>query len=213
MKKTNSILNEGAVRELLSSYAREGRLMEAAPEIMMQVSHELKSIMKALNKVENLGLGIGGNVPPAPKPQKPFEFSEYTFLYECEDSSRNSRLIALFNALKQLEWIHSGTPQKQFIDLFSGENLYHRIRWTGTKQNLAYFFKLLINDKKYVRTTHARIWMTVRSHFVQHNGKPFEDDMKDQQIPVGRNQRLVVFLTELLNPNRTIPSMKDLLEG
>lgn len=104
---------------------------------------------------------------------KRFDFSDATFLYECMDESRNKRLMALFTGLMQLGWIDPRISQRKFIELFSGEPLYHRIRWTGSKQHLAYLFKLLIREKMYVRTTHARIWITVRSHFVMANGKPF----------------------------------------
>jgi len=194
-----SILNEKGVRALLDQYAREGRLLEAAPAIMAQVSKELRAMMKNLN-------------PTVPQPStinhKPFSFSDSTFMYECCDETRNQRLVALFNGLKQLGWIDARTPQKQFIDLFSGEPLYHRIHWTGSKQHLAYFFKILINEKKYVRTTHARIWMTVRSHFVQDGGMPFEEDMKDQQIPGDKPSRIILMLVELLNPSVALPKFR-----
>ena len=137
---------------------------------------------------------------------KRFDFSDATFLYECMDESRNQRLMALFTGLKQLGWIDPKTSQRQFIDIFSGEPLYHRIRWTGSKQHLAYLFKLLIREKMYVRTTEARIWITVRSHFVQANGKPFDPDMNAQQVPGAKPQRLIRLLAELLNPYSALPS-------
>lgn len=138
--------------------------------------------------------------------KKTFDFSDATFLYECLDESRNLRLMALFNGLKQLGWIDPKTSQKQFIDLFSGEPLYHRIKWTGSKQHLAYLFKVLIRQKMYVHTTEARIWITVRSHFVQSNGKPFEADMNAQQIPGAKPSRLIRMLAEFLNPSSALPS-------
>lgn len=137
---------------------------------------------------------------------KGFAFSDATFLYECLDETRNQRLMALFNGLKQLGWIDPRTPQKQFIDIFSGEPLYHRIKWTGSKQHLAYLFKLLISKKMYVRTTHARIWVTVRSHFVMANGQVFESDMNAQQKPGERPSQIITLLAELLNPGSALPS-------
>lgn len=137
---------------------------------------------------------------------KHFDFSDATFIYECMDASRNQRLMALFNGLKQLGWIDHKTSQQQFIDLFSGEPLYHRVKWTGSKQHLAYLFKLLVRDKMYIRTTEARIWQTVRSHFVQANGQPFEADMNAQQIPGAKPSRLIRMLAEFLNPSSALPS-------
>ena len=140
------------------------------------------------------------------KHTKGFAFSDATFLYECLDETRNQRLMALFNGLKQLGWIDPKTSQQQFIDLFSGEPLYHRVKWTGSKQHLAYLFKVLIRQKMYVRTTEARIWITVRSHFVQANGQPFEADMNAQQVPGAKPSRLILLLAELLNTSSALPS-------
>lgn len=137
---------------------------------------------------------------------KRFDFSDATFLYECMDATRNQRLMALFNGLKQLGWIDPKTSQQQFIDIFSGEPLYHRIRWTGSKMHLAYLFKLLVDKKKYIRTTHARIWITVRSHFVMHDGKPFDHHMNSQPMPGDRPARTILLLAELLNPSYALPS-------
>lgn len=137
---------------------------------------------------------------------KRFDFSDATFLYECMDETRNQRLVALFNGLKQLGWIDSKTSLKQFIDLFSGEPLYHRVKWTGSKQHLAYLFKVLIRQKMYVRTTHARIWITVRSHFVMANGRVFDDDMNAQQKPGARPSQIIILLAEFLNPASALPS-------
>ncbi len=139
---------------------------------------------------------------------KNFDFSDATFLYECMDESRNQRLMALFTGLMQLGWIDPRISQRKFIELFSGEPLYHRIRWTGSKQHLAYLFKFLIREKMFVRTTHARIWITVRSHFVMANGKPFDSDMNAQQVPGDRPAKLIALLAELLNPSAKLPRIK-----
>lgn len=142
------------------------------------------------------------------KPSKRFEFSDSTFLYECLDETRNQRLTALYVGLKQLNLIDQRTPQKQFIDLFSGEPLYHRIKWTGGKAQLAYLFKQLIKQKKYVTTPGSRIWLTVRSHFVQVSGQPFDEDIKAQQMPGEKPGANLDFLIELLNPEKTLPSVR-----
>lgn len=139
---------------------------------------------------------------------KRFDFSDATFLYECMDESRNQRLMALFTGLMQLGWIDPRISQRKFIELFSGEPLYHRIRWTGSKQHLAYLFKFLIREKMFVHTTHARIWITVRSHFVMANGRPFDSDMNAQQVPGDRPAKLIALLAELLNPSAKLPRIK-----
>ena len=179
-----------------------------APEILAKldaIEKACKDLRKVvLDSVNTETLKHSGSL----KPSKKFEYQDSTFLYECMDETRNQRLTALYVGLKQLNLIDPCTPQKQFIDLFSGEPLYHRIKWTGGKAQLAYLFKQLIKQKKYVTTPGSRIWLTVRSHFVQVSGQPFEEDIKAQQMPGEKPVANLDFLIELLNPGKTLPSVR-----
>ena len=47
---------------------------------------------------------------------------------------------------------------------------------------------------------HARIWTTVRSHFVQPDGQPFDDNLKDQQVPGEKTARIIQAFIRLLDP-------------
>ena len=168
----------------------------------------LEKAYKELRKVVLDGVNTSAPKKPAPRPSKKFEYKDSTFLYECMDETRNQRLSALYVGLKQLNLIDQRTQQKQFIDLFSGQPLYHRIRWTGGKAQLAYLFKQLIKQKKYVTTPGSRIWLTVRSHFVQLSGQPFGEDIKAQQMPGEKPAASLDLLVELLNPGKAIPSVR-----
>lgn len=202
-----------------------------APEILAKLD-AIEKACKDLRKLVLQGLNVlefqCSNVPNTPetlkpalrlgsgqteatgtlKPSKKFEYNDSTFLYECIDETRNQRLTALFVGLKQLQMIDERTSQKQFIDLFSGQPLYHRIKWTGGKAQLAYLFKQLIKQKKYVTTPGSRIWITVRSHFVQVTGQPFDEDIKAQQMPGEKPAANIDFLVELLNPGKALPSVR-----
>ena len=178
-----------------------------APEILAKLD-AIEKACKELRKVVLDSVTLNASQKPTSKPSKRFEFSDSTFLFECLDETRNQRLTALYVGLKQLNLIDPRTPQKQFIDLFSGEPLYHRIKWTGGKAQLAYLFKQLIKQKKYVTTPGSRIWLTVRSHFVQVSGQPFEEDIKAQQMPGEKPVANLDFLIELLNPGKTLPSVR-----
>ena len=168
----------------------------------------LEKAYKELRKVVLDGVDTSAPKKPAPRPAKKFEYKDSTFLYECMDETRIQRLSALYVGLKQLNLIDQRAQQKQFIDLFSGQSLYHRIRWTGGKAQLAYLFKQLIKQKKYVTTPGSRIWLTVRSHFVQASGQPFDEDIKAQQMPGKKPAAMLDFLIDLLNPAKTLPSVR-----
>ena len=178
-----------------------------APEILAKLD-ALEKAYKELRKVVLDGVNTSAPKKPAPRPSKKFEYQDSTFLYECMDETRNQRLSALYVGLKQLNLIDQRTQQQQFIDLFSGQPLYHRIRWTGGKAQLAYLFKQLIKQKKYVTTPGSRIWLTVRSHFVQQSGQPFDEDIKSQQMPGKKPAAMLDFLIDLLNPAKTLPSVR-----
>lgn len=178
-----------------------------APEILAKLD-VLEKAYKELRKVVLDGVDTSAHKKPTPRPSKKFEYKDSTFLYECMDETRNQRLSALYVGLKQLNLIDQRTQQKQFIDLFSGQSLYHRIRWTGGKAQLAYLFKQLIKQKKYVTTPGSRIWLTVRSHFVQASGQPFDEDIKSQQIPGKKPAAMLDLLVDILNPAKTLPSVR-----
>ena len=178
-----------------------------APEILAKLD-ALEKAYKELRKVVLDGVNTNAPKKPAPRPSKKFEYKDSTFLYECMDETRNQRLSALYVGLKQLNLIDQRTQQKQFIDLFSGQPLYHRIRWTGGKAQLAYLFKQLIKQKKYVTTPGSRIWLTVRSHFVQASGQPFDEDIKAQQMPGKKPAAMLDLLVDILNPAKTLPSVR-----
>lgn len=177
-----------------------------APGILAKLD-AIEKACKELRKVVLDSVRPHGTTNPS-KPPKKFEYSDSTFLFECMDETRNQRLTALFVGLKQLKLIDERTSQKQFIDLFSGQRLYHRIKWTGGKAQLAYLFKQLIKQKKYVTTPGSRIWITVRSHFVQVSGQPFDEDIKAQQMPGEKPAANIDFLVELLNPGKSLPSVR-----
>ena len=178
----------------------------------MKIHTKLVAFEKAYHELRKEVLDMVGHTETpmptkAPTRPKKFEFRDSTFWYECMDETRNQRLTAFFNGLKQLKLIDDRTDLQQFVDLFSGEPLFHRIKWTGGKAQLKYLFIQLIKQKKYVTTPGSRIWITVRSHFVQPNGKPFDENIKAQQMPGKRHAAELDALVEFLNPGKTLPSV------
>ena len=118
---------------------------------------------------------------------------------EQQTPVKGASMVGQFPTSNLLPPTQEKTPMKQFIDLFQGERLYHRIRWTGSKSALAYLFKQLERNGL-VTMPHARIWTTVRSHFVQPDGQPFDDNLKDQQVPGEKTARIIQAFIRLLDP-------------
>ena len=65
------------------------------------------------------------------RPKKTAERIGQTFTYRAKRGETNMRLQKFFQALKQLGWIASDTQQRDFIDLFSGDQkeIHPAARW------------------------------------------------------------------------------------
>jgi len=143
-------------------------------------------------------------------PKKIFEFKDYAFNYQCADG-RNQRLQNFFQALKQAQFIDADSDLREMVDLFSGKRSYIRIKWLKGKESLAYIFKQLINEHKYVQLGGGRIWDTVRSHFVKEDSKPWEDDLRSQKTPADKIKNLCDYIIDILNPaqNKSIRMFEE----
>ena len=138
-----------------------------------------------------------------------------TFVFKDEESAERLQLLLKgmqVKAINGTSLVGEKTIKKDIADLFSGEPAESlTIRWTGSKQHLAYFFKTIVK-KHYVRMHKGEtVWMMVRSHFVDADGKQFGDDLHDQQAPRGKSKKVMDALIEILNPNLTVKQISDKL--
>lgn len=132
-----------------------------------------------------------------------------TFIFEGDDN-KNRRLQWLYNGLRtktinNKSLIDEKTPLKAFLTLFSGQPTKEKlvIKWTGSKQQLAYFFKTITRNQYVSLPPGETLWMVVRSHFVDANGKQFGDDLHDQHTPSEKTKNVLDKLAELLNTKKT----------
>lgn len=135
-----------------------------------------------------------------------------TFIINGNDNegSTNRRLKLLHNGLtskilRNKSLIDQKTQLKSLVALFSGNPNQDvpTIKWTGSKQQLAYFCKTMIK-KDYVKLPIGEtIWMVVRSHIVDAEGKQFGDDLHDQHIPNDKTRIILDGLVELLNMKKS----------
>ncbi len=100
-------------------------------------------------------------------------------------SSESQNINLLFVELKK----HGAIPQNfqitEFKHLFSGVKVEKPIIWIGNKSDLAYLFKLLVNEKQVLMIPpNTTIWDIVDACFVDQDGNHFgKDTLRKQQKP------------------------------
>lgn len=90
----------------------------------------------------------------------------HSFYYKKFDS-KNDNLNDLHDNLKLNKFIHHETKLVHFKKIFSGKEITNQIIWTGNQSELAYFVKLIHNDKKLVEDLKQRQWEITLNCFVQ----------------------------------------------
>lgn len=92
----------------------------------------------------------------------------------------------LFKALKKCGAIPEDEKVTNFKRLFFGKTV-KTVRWFGCKNDLANFFKLLVNDKKLLELPYqSTIWDVITACFVDADGNHFT---KDQLRNSGRSKQ------------------------
>ena len=100
------------------------------------------------------------------RPKKTAEMIGKTFLYKAKRGETNNRLQKLYAVLVQMGWIAADTQQRDFIDLFTGEESYARVVWLDDVNVLAELFRELVTRKKYISLPNGySIWVMVNAHF------------------------------------------------
>lgn len=109
--------------------------------------------------------------------------------------SESDNINTLFSELKKHEAIPTDFPITEFKHLFSGVKVANPIQWIGNKSDLAYLFKLLVNEKKVLNLPpQATIWDIVDACFVNKDGKHFgKDILRKQQTPKRTAQEIEHF--------------------
>ena len=140
------------------------------------------------------------------RPKKTAERIGQTFTYRAKRGETNMRLQKFFQALKQLGWIASDTQQRDFIDLFSGEESFVRVVWLDDVNVLAELFRELVTRKRYIQLPDGySIWVMVNAHFWNKEGnKEFGNDrLRCTTRPVDKMQT-IQWLVRLMNPNQDL---------
>lgn len=152
-------------------------------------------------------------VPPIKRgrPKKTAEKIGKTFTYKAKRGETNERLQKFYAALVQMGWIAAETQQRDFIDLFSGDESYVRVVWLDDVNVLAELFRQLVNRKKYVSLPEGySIWVMVNAHFWNKEGnKEFGNDrLRCTTAPVDKMET-IRWLVRLLDPYQDLDALFD----
>lgn len=118
-------------------------------------------------------------------------------------------------AIRNKGLIADDTKIDDLIALFQGSSCERRlvIRWTGSIQHLAYFFKSVSKLGNISLPKGKTLWTVVRSHIVDAQGKQFGENLHDQHQPQGDTLQLLNFLVDLMDakkdPNDVVEELKS----
>lgn len=186
-----------------------------------------KRVQYEIGNVENGGIGIqivngkqASSTLPSTKnktitPKKSKHFLETaTFKYRYLNTDEgNRRLYLLYQFLSReyretKSYIDSDTAPDDFCCLFSGETNNIVIIWTGSKQDLYYLIKRMVERRIINIPDNATIWTITQNHFSDRRGNIFLD-LRNQHKPK-TSAEAIEHLIDILDPAATTPA--DLTE-
>lgn len=138
-----------------------------------------------------------------------------TFIYRYlnADSTASRRLPLLYQYLSKeyhevKSYIDTDTNPNDFYSIFNGETNNNVIIWTGSKQDLYYFIKRMVERKILDIPQGQSIWNITQNHFSDRRGNIYLD-LRSQHKP--KNSALAIEqLIDILDP--AVMSADDLTE-
>lgn len=138
-----------------------------------------------------------------------------TFIYQYmnADSTASRRLPLLYQYLSKeyhevKSYIDTDTNPNDFYSIFNGETNNNVIVWTGSKQDLYYFIKRMVERKILDIPQGQSIWNITQNHFSDRRGNIYLD-LRSQHKP--KNSALAIEqLIDILDP--AVMSADDLTE-
>ena len=125
------------------------------------------------------------------------------------DSSKNMRLSEIFSRMRNQKLIDKDSNLKEFLQIFSGEEVTVRIAWTGNDNILHYLFDEWVNKRKYIPKPKGGLWKTAAARFyyrgkdkdgVYYNDPYTAEELRKTENPMNPSDDLE-FIIELLKPD------------
>ncbi|MGM9837234.1 MAG: hypothetical protein ACI30A_01945 [Paludibacteraceae bacterium] len=144
-----------------------------------------------------------------PKPKKSTFFCEtptFTYRYANARPEDARRLPLLFQYLLReyaegQSYLAPDTKPEDFYSLFYGEWADAVVAWTGSKQDLYYFIKRLLERNLICLPQNWYIWQITENHFCDRMGHPFRN-LRNQHLPK-KSVAAIERLIDLLDPAAT----------
>ena len=175
---------------------------------------ELQGHVQAINAI--LGLTVSVAHVETPKvhvtPRRigkvaPHFLETPTFKYRyLHSADGNRRLSLLYQYLcrefrETKSYIAPETTPDEFISLFDGDTNNNVVTWTGSKQDLYYFIKRMV-ERKVIDIPHSStIWTITQNHFSDRRGNIFLD-LRNQHKPK-TSAEAIERLIDILDPAAT----------
>ena len=145
---------------------------------------------------------------PSKRPNAHHFLETRTFIYRYNNArpEDSRRLPLLFQFLTKehhhtKSYLEPETKPDDFYALFNGELSDTVVTWTGSKQDLYYFIKRLIERNLIEIPQSLTIWTITQNHFSDRRGNYFED-MRNQHNPK-TSLPVIERLIDILDPAAT----------
>lgn len=149
----------------------------------------------------------GSSTRKSSKSQKP-KITSGTYRYRWIDKD-GSRIATLFQYLLKTNMIAKDTLPDDFMDIFSGKASTARVKWIAPQSYLWYMLREM-DSKKYI-TMDESIWMIASSHFLNKDGRLFDNVSFSKQKQPKKATSALDHLVELLNVKTSI-SAPDIMD-
>ena len=153
---------------------------------------------------------------PSKRPNAHHFLETRTFIYRYNNArpEDSRRLPLLFQFLTKehhhtKSYLEPETKPDDFYALFNGELSNVVVTWCGSKQDLYYFIKRLIERNLIEIPQSLTIWTITQNHFTDRRGNYFED-MRNQHNPK-TSQPTIERLIDILDPAATDTAELDYL--
>jgi len=165
-------------------------------------AHFDKDSTMTIAQVDNAEIKHPKNTTPQRKPRATKQGTKYTqATFEYIYFRQHSNLLAkLFQHLQtKAMWIADDAKPDNFMAIFEGKLCDNTIKWTGSKANLYYLIRQLVERGLISIPQGTTIWQITESHFIDKNSRHFHE-LHKQKAPK-KSTLAIDKLIDILDPS------------
>ncbi len=213
-------MNTDELKQKIAEAIASGKIQPTTLILGDNVQHKIENVEAGGIGIQIVNSGKSSNSTPltpgmtiASKKSRHFlETVTYKYRY-LNTLDGNKRLSLLYQYLireyrETKSYIAPDTKPDEFYSLFNGEANNNVITWTGSKQDLYYFIKRMVERNIVDIPQGATIWTITQNHFSDRRGNIFLDlrNQHNPQISAEAIERLI----DILDP--AVTTAADLTE-